>query len=231
MNYILAGITQAFSLLIHGDPGTYSAVFITIKVSLSSIIISLLIGIPLGYKLGNSNFVGKKIIQLIVNTMLSFPTVVIGLIVYLLVSSSGPLGGLNLLFTIYAIVIGQTILAIPIIIALTASAVEHLDGNLQSQLMTLGASKRQVMLTMLWETRYALLVMALTAYGRVVSEVGISMMVGGNIKWFTRTITTAIALETGKGEFATGIALGIVLILFAFMVNLLMMAFKVRSKP
>ena len=228
MNYILSGIAQAFHLLIHGDPSTYSAVFITIKASVTSGIISLLIGIPLGYKIGHSDFMGKGWIKLIVNTMLSFPTVVIGLIVYLLVSSTGPLGELNLLFTIYAIVIGQTILALPIVIALTASAIEHLDQDLPSRLQTMGANKHQIMLTMLWETRYALFVMALTVYGRVVSEVGISMMVGGNIKWYTRTITTAIALETSKGEFATSIALGMILILFALLVNITMSALRGR---
>lgn len=228
MNYILSGIYRAFHLLLIGDPSTYSAIFITLKASMSSAIISLAIGVPLGYKLGHSDFFGKKSLKLLVNTMLSFPTVVIGLIVYLLVSNTGPLGGFNLLFTIYAIVIGQTILALPIVIALTASAIEHLDKDLTLRLETLGANRRQIMFTMLWETKYALLVMMLTTYGRVVSEVGISMMVGGNIKWYTRTITTAIALETSKGAFATSIALGMVLIIFAFLVNLLMSTFKIR---
>ncbi len=229
MNYLLSGITHAFDLLVHGDPSTYSAIFITIKASLSSSIISLCIGIPLGYKLGNSHFPGKKTLRILVNTALSLPTVLIGLIVYLLVSSQGPLGGLNLLFTIYAIVIGQTILALPLVIALTASAIEHLDRSLPQRLQTLGATSRQVMLTMLWETRFAILVMMLTVYGRVVSEVGISMMVGGNIKWFTRTITTAIALDTNKGEFATSIALGMVLLLFALSVNFIMSVFKTNK--
>lgn len=229
MNYLLSGITHAFGLLIHGDPSTYSAIFITIKASLSSSVISLCIGIPLGYKLGNSHFRGKNTLRILVNTLLSLPTVLVGLIVYLLVSSQGPLGGLNLLFTIYAIVIGQTILALPLVIALTASAIEHMDRSLPQRLQTLGANSRQVMLTMLWESRYAILVMILTVYGRVVSEVGISMMVGGNIKWFTRTITTAIALDTNKGEFATSIALGMVLLLFALSVNLIVSVFKTHK--
>ncbi len=229
MNYLLSGITHAFDLLVHGDPSTYSAILITIKASLSSSIISLCIGIPLGYKLGNSHFRGKKTLRILVNTALSLPTVLIGLVVYLLVSSQGPLGGLNLLFTIYAIVIGQTILALPLVIALTASAIEQMDRSLPQRLQTLGASSRQVMLTMLWEGRYAILVMMLTVYGRVVSEVGISMMVGGNIKWFTRTITTAIALQTNKGEFATSIALGMVLLLFALSVNFIMSVFKTNK--
>jgi tungstate transport system permease protein len=226
MNYLFNGILQAVKLLLHGDADTYSAIFTTIKVSTSSIFISLLIGIPLGYKFGIKNFCGKKIIKLLVNTMLSLPTVVIGLLVYLLVSNNGPLGNLNLLFTIYAIIIGQTILALPIIIALTGNIIENINKNLLLNLMTLGANGKQIAKTILWETRYALLIVALTAYGRVVSEVGISMMVGGNIRWYTRTITTAIALETGKGEFAMGIALGMVLIVFALLVNITIMLFR-----
>ena len=122
--------------------------------------------------------------------------------------------------------IGQTILVLPIIIALTANAIEHIDNDLLYNLKTLGANSRQIAKAILWEMRYAVLIVAITAYGRVVSEVGISMMVGGNIKWYTRTMTTAIAFVSGKGEFATGIALGIVLILFALLVNILLMLFK-----
>lgn len=226
MNYLFDGISQAVKFLLHGDADTYSAIFTTIKVSISSIFVSLLIGIPLGYKLGIKKFRGKKIAKLFVNTMLSLPTVVIGLLVYLLVSNNGPLGNLNLLFTIYAIIIGQTILALPVIVALTGNIIENINKNLPLNLMTLGANGMQIAKTILWETRYALLIVALTAYGRVVSEVGISMMVGGNIRWYTRTITTAIAFQTGKGEFAMGIGLGIVLILFALLVNIVMALFR-----
>jgi len=226
MNYLFDGILQAVKLLSHGDADTYSAILTTIKVSTCSIFISLLIGIPLGFKFGIKSFRGKKIVKLFVNTMLSMPTVVIGLLVYLLVSNNGPLGNLNLLFTIYAIIIGQTILALPIIIALTGNIIEHINKNLPLNLMTLGANSKQIAKTILWETRYALLIVALTAYGRVVSEVGISMIVGGNIRWYTRTITTAIAFETGKGEFAMGIALGMVLIVFALLVNIVITLFK-----
>jgi tungstate transport system permease protein len=132
------------------------------------------------------------------------------------------------LFTLPGIAVGQTILGLPIIIALTASAVESLDSRLRPTLLTLGARPRDLLLTTVWEARFSLLAAAVTAYGRIVSEVGISMMVGGNIKWYTRTITTAIALETNKGQFALGIALGIVLLTIAFGVNLALFFLKSR---
>ena len=147
------------------------------------------------------------------------PTVFIGLMVYAFISSRGPLGDFNLLFTLGGIAVGQTILAFPIVTALTASTIEGMDPQLKLTLISLGAGRRNIIATCLWEVRFGILAAAVTAYGRVMTEVGISMMVGGNIKWHTRTITTAIALETGKGMFATGIALGLVLLVIAFGVN------------
>jgi tungstate transport system permease protein len=219
MDFIFQGIIEAFRLLLRGDPQTYSAVWATVRVSTYSMTASLLIGIPSGFALGYLRFPGRKKVRLVVDTLLALPTVFIGLVVYALISRRGPLGEMDLLFTLPGIAIGQTVLALPIVIALTASAVESMDANLRLALMSLGANQRQVLLTSLWEARHSILAAALTAYGRVMTEVGISMMVGGNIKWHTRTITTAIALETGKGMFATGIALGLVLLAIAFLVN------------
>ena len=230
MGYILEGFTKAVELLLSGDEETFSAVWATIKVSSMSITASLLIGIPLGFVLGHYEFPGKKAVRLVVDTLLSFPTVVIGLLVYALVSNRGPLGDLGLLFTLKGIAIGQTILGLPIIIALCASSVESLDERLKYTLLTLGANRWQVLVATIWEARFSLLAAAVTAYGRIVSEVGISMMVGGNIKWYTRTITTAIALETNKGKFGMGIALGIILLLIAFMVNILLYFLKKKSE-
>jgi tungstate transport system permease protein len=150
---------------------------------------------------------------------MSLPTVFIGLIVYAFVSRQGPLGHMGLLFTLEGIAIGLTILALPVVISLSASAVESTDASLRTTLLSLGAGNRQLMLGTLWEARHAILAGALAAYGRVMTEVGIAMIVGGNIKWHTRTITTAIAMETNKGQFAMGIALGLVLLLIAFIVN------------
>ncbi|MHB8788853.1 MAG: ABC transporter permease [Desulfobulbaceae bacterium] len=220
MDFILQGIAQAFILLARGDWETYSAVLATVQVSTLSMSASLLIGIPLGYLLGYLDFPGKKPLRTVVDTLLSLPTVFIGLVVYAFLSYRGPFGELGLLFTLTGIAIGQTILALPVVISLTATAVESLDQHLRLTLLSLGASPRQIFMTSLWEARLGLLIAAVTATGRVLTEVGISMMVGGNIKWQTRTITTAIALETNKGQFATGIALGLVLLALAFGINI-----------
>jgi tungstate transport system permease protein len=220
VDYIFQGILQAFKLLLSGDPETYSAVAATVQASSFSMVTSLVIGVPLGFAIGHFHFPGRRQVRWIVDTLLALPTVFIGLIVYAIISRQGPLGGMGLLFTLPGIAVGQAMLALPIVIALSAAAIEDLDANLRVTLVSLGASRRQVLLSTLWEVRHGILAAALTAYGRVMTEVGISMMVGGNIKWSTRTITTAIALETGKGMFATGIALGLVLLLIAFGVTL-----------
>lgn len=165
----------------------------------------------------------------VVDTLLALPTVVVGLFVYAFISRRGPCGELGLLFTIPGIAVAQTILITPIVISLTATAIESLDRRLQATLVALGARGRQILLTSLMEARYAVLVAAVTAYGRAISEVGVSMMIGGNIKWHTRTITTAIALETGKGDFAVGMALGIVLLTLALVVNSSLTLLKKRS--
>ena len=220
MDFIVDGLVKAFQLLFQGDRETYSAVLATVQVSSLSMTVSLLVGIPLGYCLGYLDFPGKKKLRTVVDTMLALPTVFIGLIVYAFISNRGPLGEFGLLFTLSGIAIGQAILALPIVISLTATAVESLDRSLRLTLLSLGASGKQIFLTSIWEARLGLLVAAVTATGRVLTEVGISMMVGGNIKWYTRTITTAIALETNKGQFAAGIALGIVLLAIAFAINL-----------
>ncbi|MDY6850515.1 MAG: ABC transporter permease [Thermodesulfobacteriota bacterium] len=220
MDYIFAGILKAFGLLFKGDPETYAAVWTTVSVSSLSIFASLLTGIPLGFLLARSQFPGKRAVRTVVDTLLSFPTVVIGLLVYAFISRQGPLGEMGLLFTVPGMAIGQTILGLPIVVAVTATSVENLDRRLGQTLLTLGADSRQVLLSTITEARYGLMLAAATAYGRIVSEVGISMMVGGNIKWHTRTITTAIALETGKGQFAMGVALGAVLMAIALLVNL-----------
>ncbi|BCS87441.1 ABC transporter permease [Pseudodesulfovibrio sediminis] len=190
---------------------------------------SLVIGIPLGFLLGYNKFPGKKIIRTIVDTLLSFPTVVIGLLVYAFLTRHGPLGGTGLLFSISGVAIGQTLLGLPIIIAMTAAAVEALDKRLPMTLITLGANPRQMMWASVLEARYSIMLAAMAAYGRIVSEVGISMLVGGNFKWHTRTITTAIALETSKGEFTMGIALGITLLAVALTVNILATGLKKKA--
>lgn len=229
MNYILDGLRQALILLGNLDPETFSAVWTTLLVTFEGMAATLLLGAPAGFLLGYTEFPGKRAIRLVVETFLSFPTVVIGLIVYAFISRRGPLGELGLLFTVPGMAVGLTILGLPIVIALTAQSVENLDRRLRPTLLSLGARPRHVFFTTLAEARFGMLLAATAAFGRIVSEIGISMMLGGNIKWSTRTITTAIALETGKGEFATGIALGIVLMVIAFAVNLFATAMRRRS--
>ena len=228
MDYLTNGLVGAFKLLLDFDPATYSAIYITLKLSVISMIFSLAIGIPLGFILGHFDFFLKRQLRIFFDTMLALPTVVVGLVVYAFVSHRGPLGNLNLMFTVTGMAIGQAILAIPIVVSLTATAVESLDNRLKLNLMTLGASGMQIAIASLREARFAVLTASVTAFGRVIAEVGVSMMIGGNVKWHTRTITTAIALETGMGEFAMGLALGIVLLLMAFIVNWLLVVLRRR---
>ena len=222
MDYIVHGFSRALQLIFSMNEETWSAVAITIKLTGLSMAVTLLLGVPLGFLLGYFSFPGKGALRLVVDTLLALPTVVVGLLVYAFISNRGPLGHLELLFTIRGMAIGQTILALPIVIALTASAIEGLDHRLRLTLLTLGASGRQQAMTTLWESRFQVLMAAITAYGRIIAEVGVSMMLGGNIKWHIRTITTAITLETGKGDFALGIALGILLLAMSFILNALL---------
>ena len=219
MDYIWQGLQQAVVLLFTLDPETYSAVITTIKVTFLSITGSVIIGVPLGFVLGYFHFPGKKQLRMVVDTLLALPTVVVGLLVYAFISSRGPLGWTNLLYTVPGIAIAEVFLILPIVISLTATAIEGLDRRLRATLRSLGAGRVQLALTSLHEARFAVLIAGITAYGRAISEVGIAMMIGGNIKWYTRTMTTAITLETGKGQFSMGIALGVVLLLIVFILN------------
>jgi tungstate transport system permease protein len=219
LNYISEGFVQAIGLIISMNEETWSAVNVTLRLTMLSMTVTLSAGLPLGFLIGYFDFPGKRAVRTFVDTLLALPTVVVGLLVYAFISNRGPLGSWQLLFTIKGMAIGQTILALPIVVALTASAIEGLDGRLRSTLATLGSSGWRMALTCLAESRFALLTAAMTAYGRIVAEVGVSMMLGGNIKWHTRSITTAITLETGKGDFALGIALGILLLSVSFALN------------
>lgn len=229
MDYFSEGLVKAVELLLALDPETFSAVWVTAAVTALALAASLVMGLPLGFALGHFRFPGRRVARLVVDWMLSLPTVVIGLIVYALFTTRGPLGEWGLLFTLPGMAIGLTLLGLPIIIAMTATAVESTDVRLTQTVLSLGADRMQLLAATLLEARFAMALASASAFGRIVSEVGIAMMVGGNIKWHTRTITTAIALETGKGEFASGIALGIVLMLVALVVNLIVGLLRSRS--
>lgn len=230
MDFIAEGFIQAFRMLLTMDEETSVIVVTTFKLTALSMAGVLLFGLPAGFLLGYFDFPGKRAVRTVTDTLLALPTVVIGLLVYAFISRRGPLGDWELLFTVRGMAIGQVILGTPIVAAYTAAAIEGLDSRLRQTLMTLGASGGKLALTSLWEARFMILVAALTAFGRIVGEVGSAMMLGGNIKWHTRTITTAITLETGKGEFALGIALGVILILISLLLNISLTFLRRRSQ-
>jgi len=226
LDFLLNGFLEAFRLLFSGDEETYSAIRATLYTSSVSIFFAILVGFPLGFTLGFYDFKGRRVLRLLSDTALAMPTVAIGLILYAFITRNGPFGEFGLLFTLKAVMLGQFVLALPIIISLSASVVENMDKKHYLTILNLRLSALQLVGCVLYELRYALMVVVATAYGRIVAEVGVAMMIGGNIKYFTRTITTAVSLETNKGEFAMGIALALVLIFIAFAVNLAIHALK-----
>lgn len=219
MEIIWEGIRQAFILILSGDPEIWEITWLTLKVSGAATAISLVIGLPLGTWLAMRRFAGRGCLFSFINTGMAFPPVVIGLWVLIFLWRSGPLGGLGLIYTPAAMVIAQTIIAAPIVIGLTIAALQQLDPYLRVQLLGLGASRFQLTLALWREARLPLLAALMAGFGSIISEVGASMMVGGNIKGQTRVLTTAIVLETSKGSFSIAIALGFILLLLAYLVN------------
>lgn len=179
MDFITQGLIEAFWLLWHLDPETLSAIIITLKSSSFSILCALIIGLPLGFALGYFEFPGRRALKLLSDTLLAIPTVVVGLIIYALISYRGPLGQYELLYTIKGIVMGQTLLALPIIISLTAATIEGMDRKLYLTLLSFRPTPLQMIRSVAWELRHALVAVIVTAYGRVVAEVGVAMMIGG----------------------------------------------------
>jgi len=214
-----AALEQAIVRLVEFDPEVWDAVRVSLSVSGTATIIALLLGLPLGVTVALSRFPGKKGVVTALNTLMALPTVVVGLVVYGLISRSGPLGGAELLYTRGAMIIGQSVLALPIVAALAIAALEQADPRLRQTAWALGATHWQASLTVVRECRGGLLAAGAAAFGRVFAEVGVSMMVGGNLRWETRNLATGVALETGKGEFAMGLSLGIVLLVVALAVN------------
>ena len=223
--------TEAFGLLASFDPETFAAINTTLATSGMAMAACLVPGVPLGFALGFFRFPGRAFLRTLVETALAFPTVVLGLLVYLLLARQGPLADLELLFTVPGMAIGLALLGLPLIVAYTANAIEEQDPDLHLTLATLGATKWQMLMATLYEARFFLLTACMTAFGRIASEVGIAMLVGGNIKWHTRTITTAIMLETNKGDYARSIALGMVLLSLALALNLTMLWLRKRVRP
>jgi tungstate transport system permease protein len=222
MDFILKGLADAWRLVVSLDPGVYLIVWTSLKVSLLATFLSSLIGIPLGVLIALKSFRGKSALQVVLNTMMAFPTVVIGLLFYAILSRRGPLGALELLFTPAGMAIGLFFLALPTVVNLTLAAILGLDPRLIVTCRALGATTVQQTMKVFREARFAVTAAIVVAFGRVISEVGVAMMLGGNIKGLTRTMTTAIALETAKGEFELGLALGLVLLIVALGVNALL---------
>ena len=216
---LLATTRQAFVLLFSGDPDLWAIIFVSIKVSVAAMLVATPWAVAIGYLLAVSSFRGRTLLIQLNQGLLASPTVVIGLVLYLLLSRQGVFGSLHLLFTRKAMVIGQIIIALPVLVAFTLSAVQSADPRVRETTLSLGASRLGTALTTLSEVRFGVMAAVFSAFGRVVSEIGCSLMVGGNIAGFTRNIPTAIALETSKGEFAEGVALGFVLLALALVVN------------
>lgn len=221
MDLLFDSVRSALLLFLSFDRELLDIVLVSLKVSFSATLIASVFGIPAAFIIASSTFPGKRLLLTVLNTLLALPTVVIGLLVYSFISRRGVLGSLDLLYTQKAIVIGQVILIIPVIMTLTIAAVSRIDNRYKMTALTLGASRNQMALVVLREARYGILAAVIAAFGRVIAEVGISMMLGGNAKGFTRTMTTAMALEYDKGEFVLAVALGIALMTFAFLINML----------
>ena len=212
-------IHTAFALLFSGDPGLWQIVWVSLSTSVTGLLLAAPLAIAAGYLIASSRFVGRRFVIWLAQVTLSFPTVLVGLLLYLLLSRHGPAGQLHWLFSQSGLVAGQVLIALPVLLAFTLAAVQAADPRFAETAITLGASAWRVMWTVLREVRFGVMAAVITAFGRVISEVGCAMMVGGNIAGETRTITTAIALETSKGDFAQGIALGLILIVLALLIN------------
>ncbi|MBE2198414.1 MAG: ABC transporter permease [Anaerolinea sp.] len=234
MTDLWQGLIQAVELILNRDSALWEVITLSLRVTGIALVISTLIGIPIGAFMGLSRFPGRSLLMVLLYTGMGFPPVVIGLFVYLLLSRSGPLGSLNsdfipALFTPGAMVIAQTIIAFPLVAGFTMAAVLGVDPHLRQQVRALGATRWQVTTAVLTEARVGVLVSVIAGFGGIISEVGAVMLVGGNIENKTRVLTTAIVLETRKGNFDLAIALGVILLGLTFLANLLMLQLQGRT--
>ena len=219
MHTFSESLSVAAALLAHLDAALVAIVELSLRVSLTATLLAAAIGLPLGATIAVGRFGGRRLLTVLLNTFMGLPPVVVGLVVYLLLSRAGPLGALGVLFTPTAMVIAQTILIVPIVAALSRQIVADAWDEYREQLTSLGASTARAALTLLWDTRFSLATVLLAGFGRAVAEVGAVMIVGGNIDGVTRVMTTAIALETSKGDLPLALALGIILILIVLLLN------------
>jgi tungstate transport system permease protein len=219
MSDFAGAVSQAASLIASGDSRLVDIVMLSLRVSLVAVVLASAIGLPLGALVAVTRFGGRKTLIVILNALMGLPSVVVGLVVYLLLSRAGPLGSWGILFTPTAMIIAQTILVTPTLAALSRQIVEDGWEEYREQLRSLGARRFGVALTLLWDLRYSLVTIVLAGYGRAASEVGAVMIVGGNIDGVTRVMTTAIALETSKGDLPLALGLGVILLTVVLMLN------------
>ena len=231
MELILEGIKKAFELIVSLDPEVLGITLLSLQVSGLATFISLVIGVSAGTAVALANFRGRKFIISLINTGMGLPPVVVGLFVTIMIWRNGPFGFLEILYTPSAMIIAQSIIATPIIMGISLAAIQHLPENLRLQILSLGATRLQMVWVLIKEARLPLLAAVMAGFGGVISEVGASIMVGGNIKGYSRVLTTATVMETGKGNFDVAIALGIILLLLAFMVNLILTQIQQRQRP
>jgi tungstate transport system permease protein len=219
MSDVWASLALAARLITGGDPGLWSIVGLSLEVSLAASLFACVLGLPLGALVAVRPFPGRRVLIVALNALLGLPSVVVGLVVYLLLSRAGPLGSLGILFTPAAIVLAQTLLVLPIVAAMSRQFVEDAWTDYREQLTSLGVSPARAVPTLLWDLRFSLLTVVLLGFGRAASEVGAVMIVGGNIDGVTRVMTTAIALETSKGDLPLALGLGVVLIAVVLALN------------
>ena len=220
MGYLTDSLITAIELISSFDREVTLAIWTSLYTSSCAIVFASLLGVPIGLWLGINLFRGRRVMITLLNTLMALPTVVVGLILFGVFSRQGPAGSLGLLFTPWAMIAGQMVLATPIVANYVLAAVDGSDQRIMNTVLTLGASRFQASLQLLKEIRFGVMAAVIAGFGRVIAEVGVAMMLGGNIRGSTRTMTTAIALETSKGEFAFGLSLGIVLLSVALFVNL-----------
>lgn len=231
MDLILEGIKKAFWLLVTFDPEVMEVTLLSLQVSGTATLISLLIGISTGTAIALSQFPGKRFVVSLVNTGMGLPPVVIGLFVTIFLWRNGPLGFLGILYTPTAMIIAQAIIATPIVMGITIAAIQHLPEKLRLQILALGATRFQMVWILIKEAKIPLLAAVMAGFGGVISEVGASIMVGGNIKGYSRVLTTATVMETSRGNFDIAIALGIILLSLAYFINLLLTHIQQRERP
>lgn len=219
----------AFRLVFTADPDLLEIILLSLRVSLSAVVIACAIGLPFGAALAIARFPGRPAVIIMINALMGLPPVVVGLLIYLMLSNAGPLGWLELLYTPTAMIIAQTVLVTPIVAALSREVVENLYDEYAEQFRSLCLSRRQAVGALLWDARYSLLTVGLAGFGRAIAEVGAVIIVGGNIDHLTRVMTTAIALETSKGDLALALALGIVLVTIAMSVNAAVMMLRMTA--